>query len=196
MAAEYSDLERRAAAFAATAHKGQVRKYVMPGEDDRYIRHPAAVSDIVRSVAHTQEMLAAAWLHDVVEDCKVPPQTIADTFGPRVAELVEMLTDVARPEDGNRRARVMVNMIHTWKADRDGQTVKAADMVHNTYRINIVAPKFAPVFMREMATVQLGLTKADPLLLDYRRRMEGSEADDMRWLHASPETLALAGAVC
>jgi (p)ppGpp synthase/HD superfamily hydrolase len=189
---EYSLLERQAASFAATAHRDQVRKYVMPGEDARYVCHPAAVADIVRSVAHTPEMLAASWLHDVVEDCQVPLQTIAFIFGPRVSELVEMLTDVARPEDGNRKARVAINMSHTWRADRDGQTVKAADMVHNTYRIHAVAPKFAPVFMREMAAIQLGMTKADMLLMDFLKRMDGSDADDMRWLHASPETMALA----
>lgn len=54
---------------ATAAHEGigQVRKYT--GEP--YINHPAAVAELVSSVPHTPEMLAAAWLHDTVEDTPI-----------------------------------------------------------------------------------------------------------------------------
>lgn len=89
--------------FATRHHAAvkQVRKYTgLP-----YIVHPAAVVEIVRSVHHTPEMLAAAWLHDTVEDTKVTAEEVLQIFGPAVADLGEMLTDISRPADGNRKVR-------------------------------------------------------------------------------------------
>ncbi|WP_274872826.1 HD domain-containing protein, partial [Serratia marcescens] len=58
-------LAERARRYATKAHAAidQRRKYT----DDPYIVHPQAVMELVRSVPHTEEMLAAAWLHDTVE---------------------------------------------------------------------------------------------------------------------------------
>lgn len=56
-----------AAAFAAQAHAGQVRKYT--GEP--YIRHPEAVAKLVQASGGDTAMVAAAWLHDTVEDTAV-----------------------------------------------------------------------------------------------------------------------------
>lgn len=193
MPADFSDLEREAARFAAEMHKDQKRKFVLPGEDDRYILHPAAVADIVRSVTDNPEMLAAAWLHDVVEDCQVPFTAITQRFGFRVHDLVEMLTDVAVPADGNRKARMEKNRLHTLKADADGQTVKCADMIHNMYRVYVVAPKFAPTFCKEMSAVLDGLTQANQTLVEFRRKMAGDGHDDPKWLWPLPETMVLAG---
>jgi (p)ppGpp synthase/HD superfamily hydrolase len=91
-------LELDAKLFAAAAHGaiGQKRKYT--GED--YIVHPIAVAEIVRSVPHTEVMIAAALLHDVVEDT---PVTLEERFGCEVRELVDWLTD--KPEKGNRKER-------------------------------------------------------------------------------------------
>src|SRR5690606_11405266 len=94
----------RAKLFATAAHHavGQVRKYT--GEP--YISHPAEVVSILSEVEGvTKRMIAAAWLHDVVEDTGVPLSVIREHFGDEVAGLVEGLTDVSRPEDGNRAAR-------------------------------------------------------------------------------------------
>src|SRR5580765_8807774 len=93
-------LELRARVFATAAHAavGQVRKYT--GEP--YINHPAAVAEIVRAVPHSEAMLAAAWLHDVVEDTKVTYADIKAEFGEDVAVLVNWLTDVSAPQDGFR----------------------------------------------------------------------------------------------
>ena len=188
----WSSLEFKAAAFAAERHCDQKRKFVLPGEDDRYILHPAAVADIVRSVTDNPEMLAAAWLHDVVEDCQVPFSEIERLFGSRVHALVEMLTDVAKPEDGNRKVRMEKNRLHTLRADADGQTVKVADMIHNMYRIQLVAPKFAPTFCAEMAMVLDGMTQAVDTLVCFRKAMKGDGTDDPRWLWPLPETMVLA----
>lgn len=96
-------LAERARRYATKAHAAidQRRKYT----DDPYIVHPQAVMELVRSVPHTEEMLAAAWLHDTVEDTPTTLGDIDSHFGPKVAELVRMLTNVSHAEDGNRFER-------------------------------------------------------------------------------------------
>ncbi len=69
-----------------------------------------AVAEIVRTVPHDEAMIAAGYLHDVVEDlAPLQPEfglaEITRRFGPDVADLVNWLTDVSRPGDGNRTAR-------------------------------------------------------------------------------------------
>ncbi|GBQ92172.1 metal dependent phosphohydrolase [Asaia krungthepensis NRIC 0535] len=98
-----NDLVRRARIFATRAHAsiGQKRKY--DGRD--YIVHPEAVALIVATAGGRPEAVAAAWLHDVVDDTPVTQAEIDDHFGPDIGALVEMLTDVSRPEDGNRAMR-------------------------------------------------------------------------------------------
>ena len=60
--------------IAARAHEGQVRKYT--GEP--YLTHPFAVAGLVRSVTDDEDMVAAAILHDVVEDSDVPLSLIRE----------------------------------------------------------------------------------------------------------------------
>lgn len=83
------ELIRRAADFARTAHDGQVRKYT--GEP--FWTHPAAVAWMASTVLGDDEQaIAAAWLHDVVEDCDVSLNRVAVNFGARVASLVRVLS--------------------------------------------------------------------------------------------------------
>jgi (p)ppGpp synthase/HD superfamily hydrolase len=83
-------METKAKEFATRYHASidQRRKYT----NEPYINHPAAVAELVRSVPHTEEMLCAAWLHDVVEDTPCTLIEVEQTFGMEVACLVEMLT--------------------------------------------------------------------------------------------------------
>jgi (p)ppGpp synthase/HD superfamily hydrolase len=107
------DLERRALAFATAAHASidQRRKYT----NEPYIVHPIAVAKLVKTVSHTPEMVAAALLHDVVEDTPITSEEVRAEFGPIVGELVDWLTDVSRPGDGNRRLRKNLDLQHTAK---------------------------------------------------------------------------------
>lgn len=70
--------------FAACAHDGMLRK----GTNVPYIVHPAEVAAIASTLTDDPEILAAAVLHDVIEDCGVSGQELAQRFGARVAELV------------------------------------------------------------------------------------------------------------
>ena len=153
-------LEERAKAFATHAHAGQVRKYT--GEP--YINHPAAVVEIVRSVPHTPEMIAAAWLHDTVEDCDVAFLDIVRVFGMEVAALVDHLTDKSKPSDGNRKARKEIDKANLANAPADAQTIKLADLIDNTTSVVERDPSFAVVYLREKAALLEVMTKGDETL--------------------------------
>lgn len=155
-------LEERARAFATAAHGsiGQLRKYT--GEP--YIVHPIAVAEIVRTVPHSEEMIAAALLHDVVEDTPVTVEEIAAEFGPVVADLVGWLTDVSKPEDGNRRTRKHMDLLHTAKAPAAAKTIKLADLIDNTKSIARHDPSFWSVYRREKMALLEVLKEGDAAL--------------------------------
>ncbi len=140
-------LEERARRFATEIHAaaGQRRKYT----DEPYIVHPAAVVELVRSVTDDENMLAAAWLHDTVEDTGATLEDIAQQFGPEVAELVSMLTDKKQPQAKNRAARKVAHFRHTADASPDAQTIKLADIIDNTRAIVQYDPHFARIYLVE-----------------------------------------------
>ena len=150
----------RALAFATDAHRGigHVRKYT--GEP--YINHPIEVMEIVRSVDHTEEMLAAALLHDTVEDTPVTHEDIAREFGPIVATFVYELTDQAH--EGNRAARKAAEAVRLGKISPAAQTIKLADFISNTRSIVEHDHGFAMVYLREKLRVLAVMTAGDPVL--------------------------------
>lgn len=144
--------------FAAWAHRNQKRKYT----GDPYIIHPRAVAAIVRTVhGHTPEMICAALLHDTVEDCGVSLMEILVQFGPQVAELVEWLSDVSKPGDGNRAARKALDRAHIARAPWEAQVIKLADLLDNTATITQHDPDFAKVYMREKKLLLEVLVRGD-----------------------------------
>ena len=123
-------LVRDAYLFASAAHfaVGQKRKF--SGED--YIVHPVDVAKIVHGVKNsTDTMVAAALLHDTVEDTQVTTSVIQSYFGAEVADLVEWLTNVTTLEDGNRKTRKKLDRERMWKAPYEAQTIKVADVIAN-----------------------------------------------------------------
>ena len=83
----------RAIFFAVHAHAGTERR----GKGFPYIVHPMEAVAIVATMTPDQELLAAAALHDTVEDTEVTLEQIREQFGPRVARLVEEESDVFMP---------------------------------------------------------------------------------------------------
>lgn len=153
----------RARIFATAAHASaaQLRKYT--GEP--YIVHPCEVAGIVATVPHTQEMLAAAWLHDVVEDTGVTNEVIRAEFGDTVAELVGWLTDVSRPEQGNRAVRKAIDRAHSAMAPAQAQTVKLADLISNSRSIMQHDPEFARTYLQEKRLLLEVMNKGDATLM-------------------------------
>ena len=161
----------RARVFATAAHAavGQVRKYTF----EPYIVHPAEVASIVRSVPHTDEMVAAAWLHDTVEDTDVTIEDVRAEFGDKVAELVGWLTDVSRPEDGNRAVRKAMDRAHSAAAPAEAQTVKLADLIANTRSIMKHDVAFAKTYLEEKRLMLEVMDKGDATLLAIARKNVG-----------------------
>jgi (p)ppGpp synthase/HD superfamily hydrolase len=157
------NIVERARVFATAAHAavGQKRKYT--GED--YIVHPTEVAGIVQAAGGTDAQIAAAYLHDVVEDTGVTIEQVAAEFGTEVAELVGWLTDASKPADGNRTVRKAIDRKHTAKAPAAAKTVKLADLISNTKSIVQHDLNFAETYLAEkmelLSVLQHG---GDPVL--------------------------------
>lgn len=157
----------RAKVFATAAHAavGQTRKYT--GEP--YVVHPMEVASLVESVGGTEAMVAAALLHDVLEDTGVTVDVLEEQFGSEVADLVLWLTDVSKPGDGNRSTRKALDRQHSAAAPAAAQTVKVADLISNSRSIVAHDPGFAKVYLEEKRLLLEVLTRADPTLLTMAR---------------------------
>ena len=134
-----------AAMYALMSHEKQVRKYT--GEP--YIAHPAEVAGYVWLYNGSPHAVAAAWLHDVVEDCGVPLETILKRFGQEVHDLVHQLTDITTPQDGNRAKRKEIERARWPNASKEAKLIKLADLISNTRSIVKNDPGFAKVYMQE-----------------------------------------------
>ena len=88
------ELVSEAVAFAVKAHDGMRRKK----SEAPYILHPMEAAVIVGSMTDDQNLIAAAALHDVVEDADITIEEIEARFGKRVRELVESETEDKRAE--------------------------------------------------------------------------------------------------
>lgn len=155
-------LIKKAAKFAAKAHGdiGHRRKYT----NEPYIVHPAQVAMMVSKFTDDVAMIAAAWLHDTVEDTPVTIDDIRREFGDDVGDLVSDLSDVAKPEDGNRAARNEINRQHTAGASPRAKTIKLADLIDNTKSIVEHDHNFAIVYLKEKELLLEVLTEGDQTL--------------------------------
>ena len=154
------DIVHKAQVYAMAAHAavGQRRKYT----NEPYIVHPAEVAAMVATVpGSTPEMVAAAWLHDVVEDTGCTLTDVHLAFGADVAALVGWLTDVSKPEDGPRWYRKKLDREHTAQAPAEAQTVKLADLISNSRSIMAHDPKFARTYLEEKRQLLVVMTRGD-----------------------------------
>ena len=158
----HEEARKLAGSFAHKAHsvKDQRRKYT--GEP--YAVHPLRVSYLVADVTDDPALLIAACLHDVLEDTDTTKQEIADKFGQRVADLVEELTDVSKPEDGNRQTRKALDRERISKVSADAKTIKLADLIDNTVDIVTHDPDFAKVYLEEKRLLLEVLKEGNPKL--------------------------------
>lgn len=146
-----ANLVHGARLFAIAAHSAadQRRKYT----NDPYHIHPANVARILDDAGMPNHVVAAGWLHDVVEDTAVTIEAIETNFNDVVATLVAEVTDVSRPEDGNRKARKAIDLAHLANSSPFGASIKLADIIDNASSIVGNDPNFAPVYLREKLAV-------------------------------------------
>ena len=111
-------------------------------------------------------MICAALLHDVIEDTPRTFEDIRDAgFGRPIAILVRELSDVSKPEDGNRATRKKIDRDYLAGVSANAQTIKLADLIHNTESICKYDPGFAQVYMKEKEELLQVLTRGDESLM-------------------------------
>lgn len=127
-----------AARFAAWSHQGQKRASGEP-----YITHPIAVASIVADWKLDAAAIAAALLHDVMEDAHIRKSELAHRFGPVAAELVDGLTKIERLESQSledNQAENFRKMLLAMARDLRVILIKLADRTHNMRTLGAVAP--------------------------------------------------------
>lgn len=159
-----------AMSFARTAHATQRRKYT----NDPYVSHLAEVAGIVATLpahyylplATQREVVATAWLHDVLEDTETEYEPLLMLFGPVVAGGVLLLTDF---EEGNRATRKAAARARLADAPAWVQTVKVADLISNTASIRQHDARFAETYIPEAVALLDAMTGAHPDLVTIAR---------------------------
>jgi hypothetical protein len=184
-------LVKKAREFATRMHRriDHRRKYT----NQPYDTHLKAVAQLVAGVTDDAETVAAAWLHDVVEDTPVTLEEVRETFGDGVAALVDELTDVSRPGDGNRVVRKAIDREHTARACPRAKTVKLADLLDNCRDIRRSGSGFARVFLAEAQALLPVLREGDGRLhARLAREIEsGARTLGLPAQAATPESQAL-----
>src|SRR5262245_34495885 len=123
------DLLERAYRFASEAHADQQRR---SGED--FILHPLGVAQILAELRRSDQTIAAALVHDVVEDTDATIEQVREEFGDEVARLVEGVTKLTRIRFQSREQAQAENyrkMIVAMAQDPDVILIKLADRLHN-----------------------------------------------------------------
>lgn len=123
----------RAVAFAAKMHDGAVRK----GTEIPYIVHPVETAAIAATITDDEEVLAAAVLHDVMEDCGVSEEELAGLFGARVAAIVLAESQMGQGdprESWEQRKREAIEKLK--RGDRDQKIVALGDKLSNMRAIS------------------------------------------------------------
>ena len=135
----------RAFEVAERAHKGQLRK-----SGDPYITHPVAVAEILLDFGLDANSIAAALLHDTVEDTSYSQESLRKDFGPEVASLVDGVTKLDRLTYGpTAEAETVRKMVVAMAKDIRVLVIKLADRLHNARTWQYVEPESAERKARE-----------------------------------------------
>jgi GTP pyrophosphokinase len=140
-------LVERAFEFSETAHRGQFRKSGEP-----YITHPLAVASILSQWRLDAEGLAAALLHDVMEDTSVTRNELESTFGKPVADMVDGVSKLDQIEFASRedaQAESFRKMLLAMARDVRVILIKLADRLHNMRTLDAMAPLHRKRIARE-----------------------------------------------
>ena len=155
-------------AFADKAHGDQTRRYT----PDRYIVHPTRVMEICQQYTNDRAVLAAALLHDVLEDTDVTKDNIEDFLrtvmdlhqAQRTIKLVVELTDIYVKKNfpqWNRRKRKALEAERLGKTSPEAQTIKYADIIDNSAEIATHDPEFGEKFLNECRNLLTKMTKGN-----------------------------------
>jgi len=164
--------------FADRAHGNQMRKYT----PERYIVHPIRVMQTCKEYTNDLPILAAALLHDVLEDTPVTKEELHAFLlklmsvedAKRTVQLVEELTDVYIKENypnWNRKKRKQKEAERLEKTSAAAQTIKYADIIDNAPEVTEKEPDFAQRFIPEYKALLQRITKGNPVLYEKAREV-------------------------
>ncbi len=137
----------RAYELADEAHEGQRR-----ASGESYIEHPLAVAGILADLEMDRQTIAAALLHDVVEDTSITSEQVAEQFGEEIARLVEGVTKLTRiPYQSKEDAQVenLRKMFMAMAKDIRVIIIKLADRLHNMRTLASLTPSKQYAIARE-----------------------------------------------
>jgi (p)ppGpp synthase/HD superfamily hydrolase len=165
------ELIEKAKAFAENAHKGQYRKWVMDGLGSRipYFSHPCRVAEAVQiHPACTVEMVAAAYLHDVIEDCGITHEQLVACFGKKIADLVRELTnekdDRAPHMKAPREVRKAYDRVRLEKVSSEAKIIKMLDRLDNLNEMHDTPSSFRRKYAYEALSLAGVIGDADSVL--------------------------------
>jgi GTP diphosphokinase / guanosine-3',5'-bis(diphosphate) 3'-diphosphatase len=181
-------LVERAFAFSDSAHRGQFRKSGEP-----YITHPLAVASILSQWRLDAQGLAAALLHDVMEDTTVTKGEIETSFGKRVADMVDGVSKLDQIEFTSReeaQAESFRKMLLAMAQDVRVILIKLADRLHNMRTLDAMAPAHRRRIARETVDIYAPIANRLGLNALYL------ELQDLAFKHLYPMRYrVLAGAI-
>jgi (p)ppGpp synthase/HD superfamily hydrolase len=120
-----SEIVRNAHELLLQTHGGQCQKV----NGRPYVEHPMLVATDIAAEGFEPEMVAAALLHDIVEDSEVTVTGVRERFGDRVADLVDVMTDTAEVSDYERRKEIHRRRVSA--AGPEVAAIFAADKLNN-----------------------------------------------------------------
>ena len=174
-------------AFADQAHADQKRKYA----EERYIQHPLRVMKTCQDLGFPLPVLAAAILHDVLEDTDITVQQLKDFLLTvmkekdvnRTLALVIELTDIYtkdRYPGMNRRRRKIKEADRMEKISAEAQTIKYADIIDNSKAITEHDPDFAQVYLNECKILLEKMKKGNKELRQKAIEVIDKELDQLK----------------
>jgi GTP pyrophosphokinase len=174
------ELVRKAYAFGKTAHEGQLRKSGEP-----FYIHPIEVAHILAELGMGDQSIAAAFLHDTIEDTDVSHQQVKREFGETIANLVEGVTKLTKLEVGDAaNAETIRKMIVAMSKDIRVLVIKLADRLHNARTWKFVSAESAAKKAQE--TVDIYAPLAHRLGLNQIKR----ELEDLSFQALHPKIYA------
>ena len=166
-------LAREAYEFAREAHEGQERK----GDGSPYINHPTELARLLHAAGHDdEELLAATFLHDVVEDTDTTLEEIEEAFGSGVHDLVEAMTEDKDIEPYETRKEHHRDQVEA--SGKRAVLIYAADKVANLRDLRAL-----------YANVGEGAASRFKAPLDVRVRLWQGDADMIERVHPGHELL-------
>jgi GTP pyrophosphokinase len=132
--------------FARRVHLGQYRKQT----GEQFVQHPIAVARLLSDAGYDEPLIAAAYLHDVVEKTDVSLDEVRERFGPSVAALVDYLSEDPDIEGYGDRKRALRHGIID--SGGDPVVIYAADRVANMRDWLKIAPEDRPACGERLGT--------------------------------------------